>query len=295
MVDRKGDLYHDRGMATTTNVNEENPVIELPPAQPKKINILKTILLGVLVIAVLYGLYVFISYWQAQEKMRLEKERAQRIYNSIPVEYAHFSYEEATPEAKITDMFYPKAFLQNLSKESTFSARIEQVIAKNGEKKDVHLVWDKIDKAIKYYIFIRKLKDVDYLITSLSTTDTFAVISTPRFQDQVFKIRACKVKNECVESREIFLPQEQHSTFGLTFTPKDSYNMEFVWQRVPTALKYNIFTRTTNQQEYDRAFRSTQYFTAQISLPQVDSYFIVQACNTAICYTSDEIFVGKKQ
>ncbi|MEK7092537.1 MAG: hypothetical protein AAB907_02845, partial [Patescibacteria group bacterium] len=82
-------------MATTTNVNEENPVIELPPAQPKKTNILRTILLSVLILLALYGLYALVSYWQAQEKMRLEKEKAQRIYNSISVEYAHFSYEEA--------------------------------------------------------------------------------------------------------------------------------------------------------------------------------------------------------
>lgn len=244
---------------------------------------------------VIYG-YTFYIHQKELSIQKQQEEVAQRIYNSIPTNFMHFIYEDASGSAKVIKMYNPKPMVDGISNEGTFSARIEQVIPKTNTR-DIHIIWEDLEKINHHDVLVRALQDNDFSATpSATTTDEFVITPVPAYKDMVIKIAACDRVN-CAFSHPIYLPQIQKQSFTISQVVNgeaaQNKKISLFWQKVDTALKYNIFVKHSSTEDYDNAIKSTKSPSVDIEVDKtIDNYIIVQACNTKMCFSSNEVLVS---
>lgn len=275
---------------------QQSPVQETIHLERKKNSTLKHVVVGIFAaigaVVLLAGLYVFVVYQRDLQRQEREKLEAQSIYDSIPTDFAHFTYKESSASATVIDMFYLKDELNNLSKEGTISAMVKVIIPKKTMTRDVHLEWTKNPKETKYGVFTKALHDADYTVTAVTTSENFVVLNIPKYKDVVVKIRACDAKN-CVDSKELYIPQDQVADFDL-FVSKQPNTASLSWQTPRKGVKFNIFHKTNPYEVYSEAIAHTKEKVLLVPINTTnDNYFIVQQCDTATCWSSNEVVLFK--
>ncbi|MBI2018073.1 hypothetical protein HYS96_00015 [Candidatus Daviesbacteria bacterium] len=167
-------------------------------------------------------------------------------------------------------------------------------------KRNVVLSWEDVSGTVKYNIYLKIAGDNEYNQAALVGTGNLSeTVGVNKYIDYYFKVQACNA-NRCIESNEVFLPQEQKPTFYMklgTVTPGEDPKIEVVlsWSEYPGTVKYNVFLRNSPIEEYGAALTGTGELSYQAVVNRHnDNYFIVQACNNETCYPSNEIFLPKQ-
>lgn len=182
----------------------------------------------------------------------------------------------------------------------SFILKLGVVTDLDDPKRNVVLSWEDVPSTVKYNIYLKIAGDSEYNQAALVGTGNLSeTVGVNKYIDYYFKVQACTA-NRCIDSNEVFLPQEQKPTFYMKLgvvTPQEDPKTEVTlsWSEYPGTVKYNVFLRNSPTEEYGAALTGT----GELSYNAVvnrhnDNYFIVQACNNETCYPSNEIFLPKQ-
>jgi hypothetical protein len=195
-------------------------------------------------------------------------------------------------------IYYPEA--TSSASPSSFYAKLGLVKQLNGNKREVTISWSSVPSAVKYNVYLKVAGDKDYYQTAIvGTGELSTTISVNKYYDYYFKVQAC-TSTTCQDSTEVFLSQEQVTTFNLNLNsvtdrdnPKTDVNLN--WDKLAGVTTYNIFLKNAATESYNLAQTSTGNLQTTVSVNRHnDNYFIVQACNQDSCFTSSEVFLPKK-
>lgn len=181
----------------------------------------------------------------------------------------------------------------------SFILKLGVVTDLDDPKRNVVLSWEDVTSTVKYNIYLKIAGDNEYNQAALVGTGNLSeTVGVNKYIDYDFKVQACNA-NRCIDSNEVFLPQEQKPTFYMKLgvvTPRENPKTEVTlsWSEMTGTVKYNVFLRNSPTQDYGAALTGTGElsYTAVINRHN-DNYFIVQACNNETCYPSNEIFLPK--
>lgn len=215
----------------------------------------------------------------------------------IPVYYPPV-LENPTPAPTNPTNVAPTASPQQ--EKQSFILKLGVVTSLDDPKRNVYLSWEDVPGTVKYNVYLKIAGDQEYSQAALLGTGNLSeTVGVNKYIDYYFKVQACNA-NRCIDSNEVFLPQEQKPTFYMKLgvvTPGEDPKTEVTlsWSEYPGTVKYNVFLRNSQTEEYGAALTGT----GELSYKAVvnrhnDNYFIVQACNNETCYPSNEIFLPKQ-
>lgn len=279
----------------SSSAQVQTPVefIQVPPTHQNSSK--KYIFIGgcfLILLGLLLGIYTLFSQWQEQERLRLAALEEQRIYNSIPTEFAHYYYEDATRSAQIQGLTYPKKKLERLKLDGDFKLKIKTIIPKE-HTRDIHLEWEKVPEIKKYSIQKRNIAGGYSEYPEIQTADNYTIITVSNYIDYAFIVYD-ECLAYCPSSNEVYLQQVQKMSFKLSAEARGSM-AKLSWEAVPNTIKYNIYSKSSPFDHYKLAMESTKNTSVEGSLiANGDTYFIVQACNLETCVTSNEVMVEKE-
>lgn len=182
----------------------------------------------------------------------------------------------------------------------SFILKLGVVTDLDDPKRNVVLSWEDVASTVKYNIYLKIAGDNEYNQAALVGTGNLSeTVGVNKYIDYYFKVQACNA-NRCIDSNEVFLPQEQKQTFYMKLgvvTPREDPKTEVTlsWSEMTGTVKYNVFLRNSKTEEYGAALAGTGElsYTAVVNRYN-DNYFIVQACSNETCYPSNEIFFPKQ-
>lgn len=182
----------------------------------------------------------------------------------------------------------------------SFILKLGVVTPLDDPKRNVYLSWEDVPGTVKYNVYLKIAGDQEYSQAAVLGTGSLSeAIGVNKYIDYYFKVQACTV-NRCIDSNEVFLPQEQKPTFYMKLgvvTPGEDPKTEVTlsWSEYPGTVKYNVFLRNSQTEEYGAAMTGTEElsYTAVVNR-QNDNYFTIQACNNETCYPSNEVFLPKQ-
>lgn len=168
-------------------------------------------------------------------------------------------------------------------------------------KRNIVLSWEEVPGTVKYNVYLKIAGDANYNQTAVvGTGELSTTLGVNKYIDYYFKVKACSSGESCIESNEVFLPQAQKPTFYMKLgvvTPGEDPKTEVTlsWSEYPGTVKYNVFLRNSQTEEYGTALTGTGELSYIATVNRHnDNYFIVQACNNETCYPSNEIFLPKQ-
>jgi hypothetical protein len=225
--------------------------------------------------------------------------RGETTQSSVPVPI----YYPQPPQQIVTSTpVTPSVVIANPSQpeKQSFILKLGVVTDLDDPKRNVYLAWEDVPGTVKYNVYLKIAGDRDYNQAALlGTGSLFETIGVNKYIDYYFKVQACNISH-CINSNEIFLPQEQKPTFYMklgTVTPGEDPKTEVYlsWSEYPGTVKYNVFLRNSPTEEYGPALAGIGElsYTAIINRHN-DNYFAVQACNDETCYPSNEILLPKQ-
>lgn len=271
-----------------------NPEFIHVPSQEElnKKKLVVTIITVIVLIPVIYAIIQFAMYKKEEMRVAAEVAEAQRIFDSIPTEFAHFSYTDATTSAEITNMYYPAEKIKRLEKNRDFEAQVNAIIPAR-DIKNVHLEWAKQKDAQMYRVFVLPLGYTNDSFASsnsaIQTSNLYSVVPVKAYQDNIVVVCVINKEKECEShSQDILIPQDQKAQFKISLLETGN----LLWDSIPHTLKYNVFSRNSKLDYYGSAVQSVATTSARISPNSTeDTYFTVQACNTEMCVSSNEVMV----
>jgi hypothetical protein len=240
------------------------------------------------------------GYTPAEAEKILQNKRTSVAFVASTVSPGYFFENPvniATSEA--VPVYNPPEIIPG-GKTGAFLLKISNIQQLDDPKRNITLSWDAVPGTVKYNVYLRLIGETDYSQTALlGTGDVSQVIGVNKYLDYYFKVRACKTADDCVESNEVFLPQEQKPAFTLTLgeinSTTSSSQISLHWTEVPTTVKYNIYLRHNLLENYTTALAGIGGLQYSASVDrQQDNYFIIQACKSASsCYSSNEVFLKR--
>lgn len=179
----------------------------------------------------------------------------------------------------------------------------------NGVKRLINVNWNFLPDIIKVNVYARMADNKDYgaaLASSSMMYPRSAQIGLGSYFDWYVKVEACKTADSCVSSSEIFVPAMKKddnsipsgSMYIKVGTQKylggPKRQVTLSWNKVEDAVKYNVYARLADMNEYGSAIEGTGSLSTQVGINAFLDYYIkVDACNSAGCISSSEVFVPR--
>lgn len=183
--------------------------------------------------------------------------------------------------------------------QNMFYAKLGIITDVGSANRDVVISWAEQPEA-EFKIYLKMSGDREYSqAAQMNNGESSTVLTLNKYIDYVIKVASC-IEENCKDSNELFLPQEQKSAFLLkrgAVTAQENGNAKVYlsWEEVPHATRYSLFKRSVQTDAYTTPVQSTQEprFEATVTT-NVDNFFLVQACNEQVCFSSNEIVVEKQ-
>lgn len=170
--------------------------------------------------------------------------------------------------------------------------------------RNVHIMWDPVKGATSYVIY-KNAGSSYYYHTTVDTNLYEMKIN----KNSVFYISVSAKKNDVESTRSqvltIDLAQEKISDSAPSGNiyikvgaqkylggPKRQVTLS--WSSVSNAVKYNVYARLADTKDYGAAIEGTGSLSTQVGINAFLDYYVkVDACNSAGCVSSNEVFVPK--
>lgn len=204
----------------------------------------------------------------------------------------------------------PSPTPQPIPEGSNFYVKVGVQRYTDGPKRYIYLSWSQVQNTVKYNVYARLADTNTYGAALLGTGSLSTELGINAFMDYYVKVDACSNPGVCIGSNEIFVPaMSQVTSPPKPSTPGGDIYLKvgvqryvgepkryvyLSWNKVEGAVKYNVYTRLSDMNEYGAAIVGTGSLSTEIGINAfLDYYAKVNACNSVGCISSSEVFIPR--